>query len=169
MNRLLPDVRRNERGSVAVEFAVLLPTILIPLLAAALFFGRFFWHYTVAEKAAQDAARFVAAASPTEMKIQCTLLIYKDPCVVMAAMSLATTELSELNPGGGDSPSVAVYCDDKKCQTNKGSAAPKMIAVDIVMTVEDPLLSVFTNFFTGGRGPIAIPIDATARTNYVGN
>jgi hypothetical protein len=169
MKNLRPQMRRNAGGTVAVELAAVLATILIPLFAAALFFGRFAWHYNVAAKAAHDAARFVAAASPTEMKIQCTLIIYKDPCVVMAAMSLATAEMAELNPGGTDTPSVVVYCDEQKCATNRGTSVPKMVSVDIKMTVEDPFFTGFAAFFNLGNGPIMIPIHTTARSYYVGN
>lgn len=168
MNKLPLQMRRNECGSVAVEFAILLITVLIPLLAGALFFGRFYWHYTVAEKAAQDAARFVAAASPTEMKTQCSVLFYKDPCVVMAAMSLAAEELEELNPGGSDAPSVSIQCDDNKCFTNKDTGAPKSISVTVSLTVQDPFLSGLTSIFNNGE-PISFPISATARSHYVGN
>lgn len=169
MNRLLSQATRRESGSVAVEFAILLLTVLIPLLAGALFFGRFFWHYTVAEKAAQDAARFVATASPTELKVQCTVLFYRDPCVVMAAMGLAATELEELNPGGIDAPSVAIYCDDKKCPTNRGTGLPSAISAEIRMTVEDPFLTGLASFFMGPEASVTYPIVATARSHYVGN
>ena len=171
MNRRLRTAQDNERGSVAVEFAILLPTILIPLLAATLFFGRFFWHYTVAEKAAYDAVRFVAAASPTELKTLCTVAIYKDSCIVMAAMSLATKELAELHPSDDEnnSPRVDVFCDDGTCLTNASSAAPKTVSVAIVMQVDDPFLSAFTSLFTGGDGALSIPIRVGARTYYVGN
>jgi Flp pilus assembly protein TadG len=169
MRRIYRQPRRNAGGAAAIELVAVLGVILIPLLVASLFFGRFVWHYSVAQKAAQDAARFVAASSPTEMKTQCTLLIYKDPCVVMAAMSLATTEMAELNPGGKDTPSVAVYCDEQKCATNKDTPVPRMISVDIKMTVEDPFFTVFTSAFSGTAGPISIPIHATGRSYYVGN
>jgi Flp pilus assembly protein TadG len=171
MNRLLRKTHANECGSVAIEFAVLLPSILIPLLAATLFFGRFFWHYTVAEKAAHDAARFVAAASPTELKTLCTISIYKDSCVVMAGITLATKELAELKPSedDGNSPRVWVYCDDGACTTDSTSSAPKTVSVAIRMTVDDPFLNVFTSVFTGSGGPLAIPISVSARISYVGN
>jgi hypothetical protein len=169
MNRLERQVKRKERGSVAVEFAVLLPTILIPLLAGALFFGRFFWHYTVAEKAVHDAARFVAGASPTELKTQCVVFVYKDACIVMAAMDLAMKEMGELNPGGVNSPEIAVYCDEKKCLTSKDTGVPTTISVQINMTVEDPILAGITSLFSGSHEPISIPIRATARSYYVGN
>jgi Flp pilus assembly protein TadG len=166
MNKPVRRMKKNEDGSVAVEFAAVLGTILIPLLAAALFFGRFFWHYTVAEKAAHDAARFLASASPTEMKVQCVST--RDACIVSAAQNLAYTEIDELNPGSA-LPQVTVYCDDQRCPVNRGSAVPKTVAVDILMTVEDPFLTAVTSFFTPDKGSIAIPINATARSYYVGN
>jgi hypothetical protein len=168
MNRLQRQIRGNASGSVAIEFAAVLGTVLIPLLAGALFFGRFFWHYSVAEKAAHDAARFVAAASPTELKTQCPTF-YRDACIVSAAMSLAYAEMAELNPGGADLPQVAVYCDELKCPTGKGTAVPRIVSVDVKMTVEDPFLSALSSLFGGDNGPIAIPIHATGRSYYVGN
>jgi Flp pilus assembly protein TadG len=160
--------KRNESGSVAIEFVAVMLFLLVPVLAGALFFGRFVWHYTVAEKAAHDAAKFVASASPTELKTQCPTL-YRDPCIVTAAMNLAYAEIAELNPGGDDLPQVRVYCDNGTCYTNKGTDPPKQISVGITMTVEDPILSLVTSLFTGGTGPVAIPINATARSYYVGN
>lgn len=169
MRSIYRQPRRNAGGAAAIELVAVLGVILIPLLVASLFFGRFVWHYSVAQKAAHDAARFVAASSPTEMKIQCTLIIYKDPCIVMAAMSLATTEMAELNPGGVDTPSVTVYCDEQKCATNSATPLPKMISVDIKMTVKDPFFTAFSSAFGSAAGPIEIPIHATGRSYYVGN
>lgn len=169
MKSIYRQPRRNAGGAAAIELVGVLGVILIPLLVAALFFGRFVWHYSVAQKAAHDAARFVAASSPTEMKIQCTLIIYKDPCVVMAAMSLAAAEMAELNPGGVDTPSVVVYCDEQKCATNSATPLPTMISVDIKMTVKDPFFTAFSSAFGGAAGPIEIPIQATGRSYYVGN
>jgi len=169
MKGIYRQLRRNAGGAVVIELVAVLGAILIPLLVASLFFGRFVWHYSVAQKAAHDAARFVASSSPTEMKIQCTLLIYRDPCIVMAAMSLANAEMAELNPGGVDAPSIAVYCDEQKCATNKDTPLPRMISVDIKMTVEDPFLTALSSAFSGTTGPVAIPIHATGRSFYVGN
>jgi hypothetical protein len=44
------STRKSSQGSIAVEFAILLVTVLPLLIAAVLFFGRYFWHYSVAEK-----------------------------------------------------------------------------------------------------------------------
>lgn len=168
MNRLLPRPKRREHGSVAVEFIILMMTVLIPLLVGALFFGRFYWHYTVAEKAAQDAARFVAAASPTELKTQCSVMFIRGPCAVLAGMSLAYKETAELRPGASAAPEIFIYCDEKGCSSTRG-AVPKMIAVEIKMDVEDPILTGLSAFFTGSKQAVSFPITATARSHYVGN
>lgn len=167
MNRSLHTLRRNESGSVAIEFVAVLGTILLPLLVAALFFGRFFWHYTVAEKAAHDAARFLASASPTEMQTQCQNPYY-DACIVSAARALARAEISELNPGSSF-PQVFIECGDKGCLVAKKSDLPKVVNVYINMTVEDPFLTALSTMFTGNKSEIAIQIDAAGRSYYVGN
>jgi len=167
MSRLPYSMKQREDGSVAIELAFILNLILIPLLAAALFFGRFFWHYTVAEKAAHDAARFLASASPTEMKTQCPNPFF-DACVVSAARALARAEISELNPGYAY-PQISIECDDELCLVGSKSPLPKVINVHINMTVEDPFLTPVTSFFTSDASRIAIEIDATGRSYYVGN
>jgi len=167
MNKLSNLMKRRQRGSVAVELALVLGTILLPLMAAALFFGRLFWHYTVAEKAAHDAARFLAAASPTELKTQCQNPFY-DACIVSTARALARAELAELNPGSSF-PQVIVECDDDACLVNKNSPLPKVINVHVSMTVEDPFLTPVTMLFTGDMSNMAILINATGRSYYVGN
>jgi Flp pilus assembly protein TadG len=169
MIRLLPRVRRRERGSAAVEFAILLPTVLIPLLAGALFFGRFFWHYTVASKAAHDAARFVALASPTELRTQCRIAIYSDSCVSMAALNIVSKEVAELSPGNENVPDVVINCDGTKCPTTSMPAnLPKVISVKVDMDVDDPFLAPFTSLFRSDGGPMKVFIHATARSYYAG-
>jgi Flp pilus assembly protein TadG len=165
MNILLCRMNRREQGSVAIEFAVVMTFLLLPLLAATLFFGRFLWHYTVAEKAAHDAARFLASASPTELKMQSPS---GEAYVVEAAKALARAEIAELNPGS-DFPLAYVFCDSAPCVPFKTTPLPKVVSAYVVMSVEDPFLTPFTSLFVGNTGPIAIQIDATGRSYYVGN
>lgn len=165
LHRLGWRTRQGERGSVAVEFALVLPTILIPLLAATLYFGRFFWHYTVAEKAAHDAARFLASASPTDLKIQ---VPNGEAYIVNAAKAIAQAEIAELKPGSG-SPLVYVYCDAGPCLPYKTTPLPQIVSVYVVMSVEDPFFSPISSLFNLDAGPLAVQIDATGRSDYVGN
>lgn len=162
MNRLLRQMKRHECGSAAVECAVVLP-LLFAVLAGALFFGRFFWHYTVAQKAAQDAAEFLATASPTELQIPSPS---GDAYVVLAARAVAQAEIAELNPGMYV-PTARVYCDSAQCEMYK--PLPRMVSVHVGMRVDDPFLTLFTSLFTSDTSAIGIQIDATGRSYYVGN
>lgn len=164
MNRILRRTKQKEGGSAAVELAVLLTLILMPLLAGALFFGRFFWHYTVAEKAAQDAARFLASASPVEMKTQSPA---GGPYIAGAARALALAEIAELNPGS-TIPEVWVNCGGGPCVAVKNSALPQTVSVYVTMTIEDPFLSGLSSFLNNDSLS-SIQIHATGNAYYVGN
>ena len=56
--------RRNEKGVQLVELAIVLP-ILILLFASLAEFGRYFYEYTTAAKAARAGARYLASKSVT--------------------------------------------------------------------------------------------------------
>ena len=161
----LRRTKRDERGSVAVEFAVVLVTILLPLLAGALFFGRFFWHYTVAEKAAQNAARFLASASPTELKIPGSS---GEAAIVGAAKALALAEIAELNPSPTYPPLVYVYCDGGPCLPFRTAPLPTKVSVYVTMSMDDPFFSGLSSLFAGDGGIGPIQIDATGNSYYVG-
>ncbi|WP_312520397.1 TadE/TadG family type IV pilus assembly protein [Massilia sp.] len=59
--------RRNAQGAVAVEMALVI-SFFTMLLTLLLFWAQVFWYYTMAHKAAHDAARFLSRASPAEMQ-----------------------------------------------------------------------------------------------------
>jgi hypothetical protein len=163
MNTSLRKLPRRSRGGVAVEFAILLVTVLPPLLAGVLFFGRYFWHYTVAEKAARDTARFVAAASPAELK---TTGPGATPPIVAAAKSIGDAEVAELNPGTYPA-AVAVLCDGLPCFAHR--PVPQSVTVWVSMSMEDPFLSAFSKAFSGSGDALTIPLDAAVTMSYVGN
>jgi hypothetical protein len=154
-------MKRHERGSVAIECVAVLP-FLFTLLAGTLFFSRFLWHYTVAEKAAQDAATFLASASAPELQMQSST---GDAYVVLAAKAMAKAELAELNPGLY-LPVTSIYCDGVDCVP---WTLPKIVSVHVGMQVVDPILAPFTSMFNSDGSDITIRIDATGRSYYVGN
>jgi hypothetical protein len=86
--------------------------------------------------------------------------------VVMAAKAVAQAEIAELRPGSYF-PVTYVFCDSAPCVPFQ--SLPKIVSVWVTMKVEDPFLSAFTSSFTGDTGPIAIDINATGRSYYVGN
>src|SRR3954467_9708660 len=68
---------RKERGVAAVEFAILLP-ILIALLSLPVFFARVCMHYSVAQKAAQNSAMYIATIPYVEMYTQSRAIAASD-------------------------------------------------------------------------------------------
>jgi Flp pilus assembly pilin Flp len=162
MRTSLRQLPFRSRGAAAVELAILLATILPVLLAGVLLFGRYFWYYTVAQKAALNAATFLAAASPADFK---TLGPRGLPPVVNAALLIAEKEVEGLQPGYIP-VYVDAYCDRHSCSA--GNAVPQNITVRVYATVEDPFLSRLSEAFLG-TSTIEIPLNAIASVGYVGN
>jgi Flp pilus assembly protein TadG len=159
MKKSLRHPNRRVRGSVAIEFALLLPVMML-LLAAPLLFGRVFWHYTVAQKAAQDAVRFLASASAAE--IRTSGAGGSEAPVAAVARAIVQAEIAELNPGP-TIPGVSVQCDGQLCY---GGIIPTNVTVTVQIFVSDTVFSGFTDQFTGGGDIVINPV---ASTNYVGN
>lgn len=159
MNRLLHQTKQHTQGSAAVEFAVFLP-VMIVMLAVPLLFGRVFWHYTVAQKASQDAVRFLAAANAAEIKTPGAGGTEAPIAAVARAIVLA--EIAQLNPGPYP-PVVDVLCDGRTCA---GFLIPGKVTVGVTMPILDEFLSGITSNVTGGD-PIVLNLAAT--TSYVGN
>lgn len=151
---------RHERGTAAVEFAILIHTIVI-LVAAGLFFGRAFWHYTVAEKAAHDAARFLASVSAAEMLTSAST--GGDAPVALLAKAIAQAEVKELRPGAKKFPGVEVQCDGATCW---GFEIPKNVTVIVTVPMFDDFFTGSSNKFTGGK---QVLLKAGATFKYAGN
>lgn len=147
------------QGSVAVEFAVLLPLMII-MLAAPLLFGRVFWHYTVAQKAAQNAVRFLATANAAEIRTPGAGAT--EAPIAAVARAIVMAEIAELRPGPY-SPGVDVLCDGRTCF---GFQIPTRVTVGVTMPIYDEILGGITARFTGGDQILLNPV---ATTNYVGN
>lgn len=150
---------RNQRGLAAVEFAVVLPVLML-VLATTLLFGRLFWHYTVAQKAAHDAV--IMLANATSLEISTSRADGADVGIATFAKAVAAEEIAELNPGMV-APRVEVYCDGAACI---GGALPIQVRVLVRMKVSDIFLSGFTDLIGGNEG---VWIRADVRMPYVGN
>jgi hypothetical protein len=153
MHKPSPQTRR--RGSAAVEAALILP-ILVVFLTMPIYYARCFWHYTVAQKAAQDAARYLSQVSTAEMR---------SPALAQAASSIAYTiaqrEMAELSPGSVIGPPV-VQCDYLPCGTVIGTP-PATVRVYITFSMYDNIFGVINE----GRFGLVITADVSMR--YVGN
>jgi Flp pilus assembly protein TadG len=150
------DAPARQRGIAAVELAIILP-ILVALLAVPFYFGRVFWHYTVAEKAAHDAALYLSSVPLTEMKSQSRIA-----AVVNVAQQIYDQEIAELNPGEF-APTPTFQCNTMTCA---GITIPDTVRVTVQMRVFDDFMSSFTTDYKDEEGGIALTVDVTLP--YVG-
>lgn len=151
--RMPPKTR--QRGSAAVEAALILPVFVL-FLTVPIYYARCFWHYTVAQKAAQDAARYLSQVSAAEMR---------SPTLAQAASNIALEitqkEMAELAPGS-TIPVPVVQCDYLPCGYAIGSL-PTTVRVYINFSMYDTIFGAISD----GRFGLVITADASMR--YVGN
>jgi len=150
---------RSQRGSIAVEAAVCIP-ILILFLVVPLFFARVFWYYSVAQKAAHDAARYLATATRVEM----TTLGANDSDAPVAALAKAIVlaETDEIRPVL-DARTISVQCDLDVC----GWGPPQKVRVSVRLRVSDNIFGAITNdiYMVNGQG---INLYADVTMGYAG-
>lgn len=147
--------RKREAGVAAIEFALLLP-ILIVFLLFPIFLSKCLWHYTVAQKAAQDAARYLSTVSRSEM-LSRTLAEE----AANRAVAIAERELTELAPSSGNIQPYA-YCDTLNCGNLNIGSVPTTVRVRLSFAMSDPL-----GLFDFGWYGLVISADHTLP--YVGN
>jgi hypothetical protein len=150
-----PSANCRQRGNAAVEFAIILPVLVI-LISVPLFFGRCLWHYTVVQKAAHDAARYMATVPAGEIKNPVRAM---DAAAV--ARYIATEETAELQPGGQYPVSIDIFCDDLSCNLGQ----PLEVRAVVRVKMFDPIFGQFTSPFIGEDG-ILMKADVSMR--YVG-
>jgi hypothetical protein len=144
--------RRRQRGVAAVEFAILVPALIV-LLSAPLFIGRVLWHYTVVQKAAHDATRYLATVPEAEMRSS-TLA----PVAAALANDIVAAELADLYPRAAP-PVLTIKCNGNTC----GGATPwSTVGVRIEMELHDPFFDIS---YGGDDGML---ITAEVQMNYIG-
>lgn len=147
--------QRRQRGVAAIELALILP-ILLTLLTFPFFYARCFWHYTVAQKAAQDAARYMATVPLAEMRSK-TLA----GAAQQIAEEIAKREIAELTPGKTFDP-PQITCDGLTCGNSTGKT-PSKVRAYISFGMADTMFGVVDT----GRYGLLITADVTMR--YAGN
>lgn len=147
--------RKHQAGAAAVELALILP-ILLGFLLYPMFYAMCFWHYTVAQKAAQDAARYLSTVSRSEMRT---------PELAEAAgemaIEIARRELAELAPGSNIRDPYA-YCGSDSCGGLARGELPETVRVKLTFSVYDPFGFVDVGF-------MGAEITANYTLRYVGN
>jgi Flp pilus assembly protein TadG len=151
--RFLNQPRTREGGAAAIELALLLPLLLV-VLGPLILYARYMWHYTVAQKAAQDAALYISGISAAEMKSR-TLAGYAKSI----AIEIARREVAELSPGE-EIVDADVICDTNTCGFKSG-AVPQTVTVTVAFNLTD-------TFFNTYLGPYGLPVSASITMRYAG-
>lgn len=149
--------RRTETGNIAVETVLCLPILLL-FLVAPLFLARAFWSYSVAQKAAHDAARFLANATQLEMVPGAGT---GDAPIALLARGIADAELDDIKPAL-ERYTISALCDGDVC----GLAVPQTVRVSVRLSLRDDVFSAFTTELFG-EDPLLLEARVTMR--YVGN
>lgn len=118
---------RREQGVAAIEFALIL-TLVALLITVPVYFAKVFSHYSVAQKAARDAAIFVSTVPLTSMSTK-----EGADAAVAAAREIIAAEVADLHPGMGQSVAVEILCDNGEC----GAGRPANVMVRVKMTMKD--------------------------------
>jgi Flp pilus assembly protein TadG len=147
--------RGAESGNAAVECALILPILLL-FLTFPFFYAKCFWHYTAAQKAAQDSARYLSSIPPQHMRSR----VLAEEAARLTA-KIANLELAELDPGKYP-PTVEVFCGNSSCNGVGTRPLPTTIRVLIKIDMYD------TIFGTLDTGRYGVPITADATMSYVG-
>lgn len=143
---------RRQRGVAAIELALLMPLLLI-MLAWMILYGRYMWHYTVAHKAAQDAARYMSTVPVVEMKNK---ILAGHAAAI--AQEIVREEVAELAPGTEiDAPEIG--CDNNLCGFK--AVVPDTVRVSLYFTMRDTVFGLFL-------GEEGITFDVTVKMPYVG-
>ena len=148
--------RRRQAGAAAVELALLMPMLLV-FLTMPLFYARVMWHYTVAQKAAQDAARYLASVPHAEM-----ISTTQASAARRTAIEIATRELAELSPGS-EIQGPETYCDAVVCGLLSTGTVPQTVRVTVKFNMFDTILGVEDVGWDG------LEINADVTMRYVGN
>lgn len=160
MNTPRPSAPQRQHGVAAIEFALILPVTVL-LLAFILFFGRLFWHYNVALKAAGDMATFVALARSVEITEQKP--DFSEIGIVRLARTIGDAELAELSPGNGGRPMIDISCDGFPC---RGAQIPEEIGVLVQMSMYDIFFPELTSQIGNTDGML---LRAEVRVRYAGS
>lgn len=118
--RLFP-LHPTQRGAAAIEFAFILPVLLL-IFTGMVEYGRAMWHYDALAKGARDAARYLSTVPTASLGSEATSATSISRMIVSNAAS--TAGVAGLAPA----TDITISCAPTAC----GSAvAPTTVTVDI--------------------------------------
>lgn len=154
MNRSYrPFTRRSQDGAVAVEAAVCIALVLVPLIYFVFLFGRFFWHYSVVNKAIHDAALYMAKAPIDEVRSGAAKGLANYIIRQETADLDSTTRLESEVQCGYRASATSKILRFMSCER---SNAPYAVQVNTFMTVTNPFPSA-----SGGSSDFQFLLTAT--------
>lgn len=117
---------KRQRGIVALELALILPT-LCTLLAVVLFFGRLAYSYEVVQKATRDGVRYLSGVSRINLN-NAALANHESE----QTQAVVQAELDAL--GLGSEATILVSCDNAPCML-LGDTPPTQVSVAVYLTL----------------------------------
>jgi Flp pilus assembly protein TadG len=150
--------RQSQEGSVAVEAAVCIALILVPLLFFVYSFGKFFWHYTVVQKALHDATLYMAKAPLGEVRSGAATQLASSIIESETADLDSQTKITSWSQCGFKVNNSSFFMIFGNCNTQN---APFAVQTNAFMTVPDP-------FYFGNSGN-EINLTLTATMRHAGN
>jgi hypothetical protein len=157
--------RKPEGGSVAIEAAICIGFILVPIFAFVLLFGRYFWYYNVAQKAAHDAALYMANAPLTEIKSSKGSAGFANDIITRETSDLDLDTIATMTPTALCGYKVGFSADPEWLNCSP-TLTPIGVRAGVVLNVVDPFFSPVTNLIWGTDG---VPIIARVNMSYVGH
>ena len=154
-----------ERGSIAIEAAIVLPILLVFLTFTTLRLAFYCRQYSAAEKAVHDAALYLSTAPRIEM---ITAGPDGSPAALTVANTIAAREMAGLVPSG-TSLNLGVGClyqvgpsqVIKPC-TTANNQGPNNILIQLEVSIDVPYVDPLTRSAVGRTYPFAL-------VSYVGN
>jgi hypothetical protein len=162
MRRTLHAARRHaERGSVAVEAAIVLSLLVLFVTLPSVFYAVYFYTYSAAQKAVHDAALYLSTAPRLEMTTEGP---DGEPVAMILAKKIFAAEMAGLKP-----PDLAIACIyrqgtsgviGKPC-TAKNNQDYTLLHTDV--SLDMPYLDPYTG------NDIGMTIRPSAAMPYMGN
>lgn len=124
--------RFRQGGAVAVEFALVLPLLLLAV-GGAVELGRAFWFYDALSKATRDSARYLSRVNcySSETPSACNARLELED-VIGFAKTMVTTAAAQADVTGLDATQVEVRCDASICPNSSAVLGSAHVTVAIV-------------------------------------
>lgn len=144
----------GQRGIAAVELALILP-LMLTVLAAMVYLVRVLLSYNVMQDAAQNAARFMAAASQGEMSS------YPRRVAVMAMTRQIVLDGASAAglPAFQSTAMIGVFCDGVPCDIDTSKPAVIRVYIPVLQLPVDVLAGFRP--LVGGGDTVRVVLDVT--------